>query len=71
MSGEFSFEKTCHFVSIVGICVNFQSHFIFSLHYIILPMSQVTEDVPENLLDKTVVFLSADKPERQRWKTVF
>ena len=70
MSGEFSFKKTCHFVSIVEICVNFQSHFIFALHYIILPMSQVTEDVPESLLDKTVAFLSAEKPERQRWKTV-
>lgn len=70
MPGVFSFEKTCHFVSIVGICVNFWSHFIFALHYIILLMSQATEDVPENLLDKTVPFLSADKPERQRWKTV-
>lgn len=70
MSVEFSIEKTCHFVSIVGICVNFWSHFIFALHYIILLVSQVTEDVPENLLDKTSPFPSADKHERQREKIV-
>lgn len=70
MSAEFFFKKTCQFVSIAGICVNFWSHFIFALHYIILLMSQATEDIPENLLDKTATFPSADKPERQTWKTV-
>lgn len=33
-------------------------------------MSQITEDVPENLLDKTAPFPSADKHERQGGKIV-
>lgn len=70
MSAEFFFEETCQLVSIAGIYVNFWSHFIFALHYITLLMSQATEDIPENLLDKTATFPSADEPERQMWKTV-
>lgn len=70
MSAAFFFEETCHFVSIVGICVNFCSHFLFALHYIIFLMSQATEDVPENLLDETGPFPRTDEPDRQRWNTV-
>lgn len=64
---QFPFEENCHFVSIVGICVNFWNQFIFALQYIILLMSQTTEDVPKNVLNMTVPFSRAGEHERQRW----
>lgn len=64
---QFSFEKTCHFMSIVQIYVNLWCHCIFfALNH--FAHIQVAEDVPENLLDKTVLFPSVEKPERQSEK---